>query len=137
MARRRKEKPVVDEATKKRLRQLRSAERREERKKQRVEEADVGPVDVSWILRDLTMVGAMRIVNADKTRPYWLSIPFAQGDGNPPVSEFFPCSSFRTKERTYYGFLFRQHREAMMTRVDEGRRELTDTVRRMNPAAVG
>lgn len=136
MARRRKTQEV-DPATKARIRQARSRERREAKKlakQERMEEAKVG--DTSWLLTDLCISTAKKIIDRDKSRPFWLSIPFEKGDGNPPVSGFYPCSMFRTRDRCYYGFLFRDHREQFFFHVNDARRELTDTVRRIAPHLV-
>ena len=115
----------------------RSRIRREERKRQRKAEATEGmPLDTSWLLRDMALSAAMRVVARHKERPYWLSIPHESGDGNPPVTDFFPCTTFRTRERAYYGFLFREHRDAAIHRLDDAEKELTDTVRRIAPHLV-
>lgn len=137
MARRRKEQ-AVDPATKARIRQARSRERREAKKaarEDRAEEAKVG--DTSWLMTDLCISTAKKFMDREKSRPFWLSIPFAQGDGNPPVSGFYPCTMFRTRERCYYGFLFRDHREKFYLHLDRPRRELTDTVRAIAPHLMG
>lgn len=115
----------------------RSRIRREERKRQRKEEAREGmPMDTSWLLRDMAVGAAMKVVNRHKERPYWLSIPHEAGDGNPPVTDFFPCTTFRTRDRAYYGFLFREHRDQSIHRLDDAEKELTDTVRRIAPHLV-
>lgn len=115
----------------------RSRIRREERKRQRKEEAREGmPMDTSWLLRDMALSAAMRVVARHKERPYWLSIPHENGDGNPPVTDFFPCTTFRTRDRAYYGFLFREHRDQAIHRLDDAEKELTDTVRRIAPHLV-
>ena len=129
----RKKREVRDEDFKRK----RSRIRREERKRQRKQEATEGmPMDTSWLLRDMAVGAAMKVVNLHKERPYWLSIPHEAGDGNPPVCDFFPCTTFRTRERAYYGFLFREHRDEAIYRLDDAVKELTDTVRRIAPQLV-
>lgn len=113
-----------------------SRARREQRKRERAEREQEGVVDKSWILRDLTLAIAQKIVSRAKERPYWLSIRHGKGDGNPPVSGYYPCTMFRTANRVYYGFLLREHRERFYYEIDDARRELTDTVRAIAPQMV-
>lgn len=134
MARRRKEQPV-DEVTKKRIRQQRGRDRREQRKKERDSRLGESLGDTSWLIADLAVSKAKQILDRNPTRPYWLSFPF--DGGNPPISGFYPCTVFRTRDRIYYGFLFRDHRETFLTHVTDGRRELTDTIRAMAPEMMG
>lgn len=135
MARRRK-KEEVDEGARQRRKRLSSRERRERRKKDKEETSSQGPLDLSWILRDASIAKARKIIDREKARPYWLSIPHAQGDGNPPASDLYPCTTFRTARRTYYGFLFRDHREIAYSRLPDPRLEFTDTIRAIAPHLV-
>lgn len=91
---------------------------------------DTGPKDDGgqWLIRASARMAANQILNAYPERPYWLSIPHGPGDGVEPVAGYFPCSYFRTKTRVYYGFLFREHREAVMAKWDNARREFLETV---------
>lgn len=112
--------------------------RREQRKKERKQEAEVSkPLDTDWLNKDLTLAKAMALINHHKERPFWLSIPWEVGDGNIPVVGYLPCSMFRTKQRAYYGFLFREHRDNAIFLLDDARKELTDTVRRIAPHVIG
>jgi len=124
MARRKKD--VADEGMKARRRKLKSRERRERKKEQREESS--APLDSSWLQDIMTVGQAQKIIDKERARPYWLSIPFEVGDGNPPVAGVTPCTMFRTRERVYYGFLFRQHRERVMVAFDNAQRELTSFV---------
>ena len=102
--------------------------------RQKREPAQATPDDNGlWIIRSLTLHEAGKILNHDKERPYWLSIPHVKGDGVEPVAGFLPCTFLRTKSRVYYGFLLRQHREELMKRWPNARREYTermDNIRR-------
>lgn len=155
MARRsRKDKEkVTDPFERARLKKLRAAERREERKRRR-EQAKANGEDVSrgrrgeptrpvgieadtknqavsdpheWIRRSITHAFAWKIVNNHRVMPYWLSIGFE--GGNPPVSGFYPCHMYRAKNgRYHYGFLFRQCRDAVFEKWQheyDARKELT------------
>lgn len=77
----------------------------------------------AWLLRSSALMDAHRIINHYKERPYWLSIKHTEGVE--PVAGFFPCSFFRRGSRVYYGFLLRDHREAMVARWPHARRELS------------
>jgi hypothetical protein len=152
MARKRKEKEKVDPFERARLKKLRAQQRREERKKRRLEAGDDGrrsrtaepkfvgietdPDQVAvkdphdWIKRSIAQAYAWRIVNLYGTHqlPYWLSIDF--DGGNPPTSGYFPCHMYRGKKdgRFYYGFLFRQCRDAVFEKWQhehDARKELT------------
>lgn len=149
MARKRKDKEkITDPFERARLKKLRAAQRREERKKRRAEGGDeprrkreAAPEydkpmvkdDYLWIRRGLAKNYAMRIINDHKERPYWLSIPHEYGDGVLPVTNFYPCLSFRTKKRAYFGFLFREHRDLFFDSLEDARKELTARVRDINP----
>lgn len=153
MARRRKEKEkITDPFERARLKKLRSAQRREERKKRRAEggeaptrrseaSADYStPMvkdDMLWLRRGSAKSYAMKIVNDHRERPYWLSIPFesASENGVLPVSNFYPCTVFRTKTRAYYGFLFREHRDQFFATLDGASKVTTDRARAVNPSS--
>lgn len=129
----RKKREAASDDLKRRRSRIRRAERKRQEKADRQAE---GPLDMSWLIRDMTVARAHRVISGEKHRPYWLSIPHEMGDGNPPVTNFYPVTTFRTKERAYYGFLFREHREKSLFLLDDARRELTDTVRRIAPKLV-
>lgn len=123
MPRRRKTQPL-DENQKKRVRSFRSKERREQRKRRTDNKR---PDDITWLTNIALHMSAMRIINNHKERPYWVSIPWGENDGIEPVSGYLPCSSIRTKTRVYYGFLFREHRDAMyLEHIETARKEFTD-----------
>lgn len=147
MARRRKEKEkITDPFERARLKKLRAAQRREDRKRRRAEEgyeprakqaapdyaAPMVKDDYLWIRRGLAKSYAEKILNSTE-RPYWLSVPHRVGSGSLPVSHFHPCTMFRTKKRAYYGFMFREHRDMFFSRLEDARKELTDTIRSINP----
>lgn len=139
---------IEDPFERARLKKLRAAQRREDRKRRKAEAGDDGPRrkreaapdyskpmvkdDFLWIRRGLVKSYASRMLNS-KERPYWLSIPHRIGDGALPVANFYPCTMFRTKKRAYYGFMFREHREMFFDQVEAGRKELTCTIRALNP----
>jgi hypothetical protein len=154
MARKKREKEKVDPFERARLKKLRAAERREERKRRRAEAAANGedisrrrrgepakPVGIEtdqdkvavrdphdWIRRSITMAFAWKIVNLYSTRdlPYWLSIDGEMS--NPPTSGYYPCHMYRKNGRYYYGFLFRQCRDAVFEKWQHeyaARKELT------------
>lgn len=133
---RKKKTEKVDPEERARLKKLRSAQRREERKKRKAEggsssrrertgdkEWEKSPPfagivtthetmvrdNFEWIKRSMASAYAWKIVNSHRERPYWLSIKF--DGGNPPVSHFYPCTSFRRGNRYYYGFLFQECRD--------------------------
>lgn len=150
MARKKKEPKVTDPFERVRLKKLRSAQRREERKKRRLEggddEAKSKPSsdyskpmvkdDYLWIRKDMAVTYAQRIINDNRQRPYWLSIPHDYGDGVLPLPNFYPCTTFRTGDRAYFGFLFREHRDLFFLTLSNARKELTDKVRAINPSSV-
>lgn len=149
MARRRKEAAAVDPAEKARLKKLRAAQRRAERKLRRQKEggetersstpktySGANPIvqdDHEWLRRDKTLAIAVKLLNDHKARPFWLSIPHEAGDGNPPVAGYYPCTMFRTKKRAYYGFMLREHRDTLYYLLEDARKELVDKVRKINP----
>lgn len=119
---------------------IRARMRREERKRKQRSEAEAStskPLDTSWLHEDLILAKANAIINRHKERPFWLSIPWEDGDGSLPVSGYLPCCMFRTRKRAYYGFLFREHRDSCMFLLDDARKELTDRVRELAPKLVG
>lgn len=67
---------------------------------------------------------AAEILNNTPERPYWASIEY---NGNPPVSEYFPCTMYRRSDRWYYGFLERSHRDGFVAARyrDDARKEYT------------
>lgn len=153
MARRKAKDKITDPFERARLKKLRAAQRREERKRRRQglgsEGDDRRPGrnrgeltgttssfvkdDFSWLRKDLSKSFANKILNDYRDRPYWLSIPHGKGDGNPPTVPYYPCGGFRTADRVYYGFLFREHRELSMGLLTDARRELTATIHRISP----
>lgn len=150
MARKRRDKEkVTDPFERARLKKLRAAQRREDRKRRRQEageettsrrsrsesrvvgiEADTSKVAVTdpneWLRRSSINAFAWKIVNSHKIMPYWLSIEV--DTGNPPVSGFYPCHMYMKNGRYYYGFLFRQCRDAVFEKWQHeyaARKELT------------
>ena len=152
MARKKKEPKVTDPFERVRLKKLRSLQRREERKKRKLKGGDTEtrsrktdssdystPMvkdDYLWIRKSLAVSYAERIINANRQRPYWLSISHEIGDGVLPVPNLYPCTTFRTEDRAYFGFLFREHRELFFATLDRARKETTDKVRSINPSVV-
>ena len=126
MARRKKQPAIVDPEEKVRLKKLRALQRREARKLNRQAKADnpspvrasTGPLygdptwqrdDHEWIRASIAKSFAAKILNDNRERPYWLSIPHKSGVE--PVAHVYPCSYFRTPGRIYYSFAFREHRD--------------------------
>lgn len=152
MARKRREKEkITDPFERARLKKLRAAQRREARKQRKAEGGEVEarsrqaapdyakPMvkdDYLWIRRGLAKNYAMRIINDHKQRPYWLSIPHELGDGVLPVTNYYPCTTFRTKRRAFFGFLFREHRDLFFAELKNARKETTERVRALNPNVV-
>lgn len=159
MARKRKDKEkITDPFERARLKKLRAAQRREERKKRKLAAGDSDeptrrsrgsepdyskPMvkdDYLWIRRGLAKNYAMRIINDHRERPYWLSMPRPTGDTPAerswPVTNFYPCTMFSTKSRVFYGFLFREHRDLFFASLEDARKETTDTVRAINSNVV-
>lgn len=151
MARRRKQDKIEDPHERARLKKLRAAQRREERKARKAKAGDSDepsrrskdaapdyskPMvkdDYLWIRASMAKSYAERILNDHRGRPYWLSIPHATGDGVGPVVNFYPCTTFRTKGRMYYGFLFREHRDLFFATLRNARKETLDRVTVANP----
>jgi len=153
MARRKEEKKITDPHERARLKKLRSLERRQARKARK--EAAGGndeprekqatpdyarPMvkdDYLWIRKELALVYANKIIRSHGERPWWLSIKYDKDDGPPPLSNFYPCSTFRTSNgRMYYGFLFREHRDLFFVTLDDARKETADRVRSINPSVL-
>lgn len=154
MTRRSREKEkITDPHERARLKKARSLQRREERKARRLAAGDDGerrgrkedtssdyakPMvkdDYAWIRRGLLVSYANKIINEHRQRPYWLSITYDKDDGAPPVSNFYPCATFRSDEgRIYYGFLFREHRDLFFDKLKRVRKETIDSVRALNPS---
>lgn len=68
---------------------------------------------------------ANHILNQGHVRPYWLSIPVR---GLAPIARYYPCTHFKRGERYYFGFAFREHRDACWkgwAEVHRARKELT------------
>lgn len=107
------------EARQKRVRSFRNRERRQQRKKE-PEAAD----DLTWLIRIGIRRAAMKVLNErhSDVPPFWLSLAVKHGH---PVSDFYPCRSHVRGDRRYYGFMFREHRDAMVLRWPKARKELT------------
>lgn len=121
-------KAKVDPFERVRLKKLRAAERRAERKRRKEAGEDVSPRkrearavawhdpnNLGWLgLASIRMV-ANKIMNESyrESAPYWLSIP---ADPAPPQADFYPCRSFKRGDRVWYGFLFRAHRDEQLER---------------------
>jgi hypothetical protein len=116
----------VDPFERVRLKKLRSAERRAERKRQR----DSGelpdkkkdaprparwhdPNNFEWLGLNSVRMVANKIMNESygHPAPYWLSVP---KDPRPEQTNFYPCRSFERGDRVWYGFLFRAHRDEQL-----------------------
>lgn len=130
----------VDPFERARLKKLRSAERRAERKRRKEAGEDVSPRkreapratewhdpnNLAWLgLASIRMV-ANKIMNESyrEPAPYWLSV---SADPRPPQADFYPCRSFSRGDRVWYGFLFRAHRDEQLERWGrtDARKELT------------
>ena len=150
MARRKKEEKVTDPFERARLKKLRAAQRREERKKRKTS----GDVETSrretkpdydqpmvkddflWLRKGLAKSFANSVINDSRERPFWLSFSYesARENGPLPISNYHPCTIFRVKGRAYYGFLFREHRDLFFATLEDARKETTDRVRAINPS---
>jgi hypothetical protein len=153
MARKRRDKEkITDPFERARLKKLRAAERRAERKRRREAAGEDEPRgrkkssepdyskpmvkdDYLWIRRGLAKGYANKILNDYKERPYWLSIPHELHD-QIPAPHLFPSSHFRTEGRVYFGFLFREHRDIFFATLEDARKETTDAVRSINPSVM-
>lgn len=110
------------EGRKKLVRSFRNRERREQRKTQ-----TQGPEDQTWLRRSVTRMVAMRILNErfSEVPAYWLSIPSLGKNRNGPTSDFYPCRHHTRGDRLYYGFMFREHRDAQYLLWPKAVKELT------------
>ena len=117
---RKRQSETSTEASKARVRSFRSRERRQRRSK-----GNDAPdaADLTWLTNINIKLVASRLLNNHRERPYWLSITHGKLDGNPPISNYFPCTSYRTDTRVYYGFLFREHRDAAFLDMENSRKE--------------
>ncbi len=139
MARRNKAEPVSGE-TAREMKRRRSKERREARKSKRsgsdtsTTTKSTSPTVSCVVERTLhedqqlwsgirARMTASKILNDHRERPWWLSIP--QRAGISPSSGYFPCMSFNSRGRVYYGFLFREHRDSAHREMPGARKELT------------
>lgn len=134
------QKQKVDPFERVRLKKLRAAERRAERKRRREageepssrkreaprENAWHDPLGLEWLHRNGIRMAANKIMNDSyrEPAPYWLSI---SKDPRPPQTDFYPCRSFERAGRVWYGFLFRAHRDEQLERWGrtDARKELT------------
>lgn len=69
---------------------------------------------------------ANHILNRGHVRPYWLSIKV--NGGLAPVAGFYPCTHFKRDDRYYFGFAFREHRDACWkgwSKIHGARKEFT------------
>jgi hypothetical protein len=127
MARRSKKegKQKLDPFERVRLKKVRSAERRAERKRLRDSgEASTkkqspratkwhDPNNFEWLGLNSVRMAANKIMNESygQPAPYWLSVP---KDPRPQQADFYPCRSFERGDRIWYGFLFRAHRDEQL-----------------------
>lgn len=148
MARKKKQVAPVDPEERARLKKLRSLHRREARKLNRAsrrsdtttERKSSGALyadptyqtdDYEWLRCSGAKSYAQKILNDCRDRPYWLSIPRSRIERTEPVAHYYPCGLFRTEERVYYSFLFREHRDLTFNRWREefcARKETFDAV---------
>lgn len=137
-----KKKEKVDPFERARLKKLRSAQRREERKKRRLGAGDDGldkrkkpdrpkqlhnADDLGWLGLNSIRMAANKVLN-DSYRypaPFWLSLP---ANPRPEPTNFYPCRSFQRGDRVWYGFLFRAHRDEQLRLWGnpKARKELTE-----------
>lgn len=149
---RKKTEKVTDPFERARLKKLRAAERRAARKRRAEEGGDDSPRqsrrkdtpdystpmvrdDYQWIRSGRARSHAKSILDKERKRPYWLSFKYkgTKKDGPLPLSHFFPCTIFRSGDRAYYGFLFREHRDMFFASLGKGRKELTHKMRKLAP----
>lgn len=126
-----------------RLKKLRAAERRAERKRLR-ESGELpskskeaprpqkwhDPNNFEWLGLNGVRMAANKITNESYRlpAPFWLSVP---KDPRPPQTDYYPCRSFERGDRIWYGFLFRAHRDEQLERWANpaARKELTEDAR--------
>lgn len=126
-----------------RLKKLRAAERRAERKRLR-ESGEVSsskkeapraqkwhdPNNFEWLGLNSVRMAAHKIMNETYRlpAPFWLSVP---KDPRPPQTDYYPCRSFERGDRIWYGFLFRAHRDEQLERWANpaAHKELTEDAR--------
>lgn len=136
-------KQKVDPFERVRLKKLRAAERRAERKRRR-EAGDLAPKkkeeprpqkwhdpkNLEWLVGGNVRMAAYKIMNDTyrQPAPYWLSVP---KDPRPPQTDYYPCRSFERGDRIWYGFLFRVQRDEQLERWNnpDARKELTEDAR--------
>lgn len=123
MSRRRKQPDKQDaDRVKQRNRSLRNRERRQQRKPK----AENDPNDLGWLKSVGIRTAANRVMN-DSYRnpaPFWLSVPSSP---RPDPVDFYPCRSFQRGDRTWFGFLFREHRDQqIMLWGGRARKEFTE-----------
>ena len=115
------------------LRREKSRKRRQERKQQQATAPAATSPEKSpeeeaqfWLGMRVRSRGH-QVINEIRDRPYWLSLRMSVG--SPPVSGYFPVVYFQRGNRWFYGFLFREHREAFYRRMKKAgnrvRKELT------------
>ena len=140
----RQSKQKVDPFERVRLKKLRAAERRAERKRRKEageetlprkreaprENAWHDPLGLEWLHRNGIRMAANKIMNDSyrEPAPFWLSVP---KHPRPPQADFYPCRSFERGDRIWYGFLFRAHRDEQLERWanPEAHKELTEDAR--------
>jgi len=113
------------EARKKRVRSFRSSERRQQRKQKSDD-----PQDLTWLNRVGIRVAAMKVLNEQfhDVPPFWLSIPWDYPKKvvrNHPQAQYYPCRSHRVDDRLWFGFMFREHRDAQCLLWPDAVKELT------------
>jgi hypothetical protein len=139
----REQQKKVDPFERVRLKKLRSAERRAERKRLR-DSGEVSsktkeppraskwhdPNNFEWLGLNSVRMVANKIMNEAyrEPAPYWLSVP---KDPRPEQTNFYPCRSFERGDRVWYGFLFRAHRDEQLRIWGNraARKELTEDAR--------
>jgi hypothetical protein len=127
-----------------RLKKLRAAERRAERKRRKEAGEDVSPRkretpratkwhdpnNFEWLGTITLRAAASKIMNESyrEPAPFWLSVP---KHPRPEPTDFYPCRSFERGDRVWYGFLFRAHRDEQLQRWNnpDARKELTQDAR--------
>jgi hypothetical protein len=113
------------ERVRKRNRSLRNRERRQHRKPK----VENDPNDLGWLKLNGVRMAANKIMNDSyrEPAPFWLSVP---SDPRPEPVSFYPCRSFQRGDRTWFGFLFREHRDQqILLWGGHARKELTEDAR--------